>query len=129
MAFREITILKVDCDHIEALENIDSEVIAPYILSDAPPEEWKQYFESRAAANATIIGNTVRYKCPNDKMALQKYGACWHAVADLVDDANRHYLGLELRRWQESCRQAGREVREDERSEFEGEWGRYLGRD
>ncbi|MGZ4936426.1 MAG: hypothetical protein ACXV4C_07745, partial [Halobacteriota archaeon] len=63
------------------------------------------------------------------KAAIRRYGACWNMVAELVDDANRYYLGIELRRWQERCQQAGREVHEDERSEFEGEWGRYMGRD
>lgn len=129
MAFREITILEVDCAHVEAFEGSSTEVIAPYILSDTPPEEWKQYFDDHAPANASIVGNTARYKCPKDKAALKRYGACWNMVADLVDDANRYYLGVELRKWQELGRQAEKKRQEEEPSEFEGEWGRYMGRD
>ncbi len=128
MVFKELTILDIDCAQIEEAGS-NNEVLVPYVLSDTPPVEWKQYFERHAPANATVVGNTVRYTCSNDKVALRKYGSCWQAVADLVDNANRHYLGLELQRWQESCRQAGQAIHKDEQSEFDGEWGRYMGRD
>jgi hypothetical protein len=130
MAFTEITILEVDYDHVE--ECSGNEVIVPYILSDIPPGEWKSYFEKQAPASASvkIIGNTACYKCQKDKAAIRKYGTCWSAVADLVEDANRYYLGVELRRHQELGRQAERERQEGQPpSEFEIEWDRYMSRD
>ena len=128
MVFREVTILEVDWAHVEET-GPDNEVVVPYVLSDTPPAEWKQYFEDHAPANASVVGNTVRFKCPNDKAACQRYGTCWNTVADLVDEANRHYLGLELRRWQELGRRAEKEPEEQEPTEFGKEWGRYMGRD
>ncbi|MGZ4918461.1 MAG: hypothetical protein ACXV5E_08675 [Halobacteriota archaeon] len=132
MLFREIVILAVDYTHVDELGS-GNEVVAPFILSDTPPEEWKQYFEDHAPPNTVIVGNIIRYQCPNDKAALQRYGRCWNTVADLIDDANRYYLGVELRKWQELGREAEKESKkgskEEEPSEFEKEWGRYMGRD
>jgi hypothetical protein len=130
MAFREITILEVDYAHVK--ECSGNEVIVPYILSNTPPEKWKSYFEKQAPANvnAKIIGNTACYKCPKDEATIRRYGACWELVADLVEDANRYYLGVELRRHQELGRQAERERKEEKAPrEFEIEWDRYMSRD
>jgi len=132
VVFREIVILEVDYTHIEELGS-GNQVVAPFILSDAPPEEWKQYFEDHAPANVVIVDNIIRFRCPSDKVALQRHGRCWNTVADLIDDANRHYLGFELRKWQELGRGAEKEskkgAKKEEPSEFEKEWGRYMGRD
>jgi hypothetical protein len=130
MSFTEITILEVDYAHLE--ECLGDDVIVPYVVSQIPPEEWKRYFEKQApaSANAKIIGNTARYKCPKDKAAIGRYGACWEMVADLVEDANRYYLGEELRRYQELGRQAETQrQKEQPPSEFEIEWDRYMNRD
>jgi len=43
MAFTEITVLEVDYAHMQ--ECSENEVIVPYILSNIPPGEWKNYFE------------------------------------------------------------------------------------
>jgi hypothetical protein len=130
LAFIEITILEVDYTHIEACS--ENEVIVPYILSNIPPEEWTRYFEKHAPASACvkIVAKTAWYKCQKGNSAIKKHGACWNAVADLVDDANRYYLGVELRRHQELGRQAEREHQEEqEPREFEIEWDRYMSRD
>ena len=131
MAFRYIAILKVDDTHIEGLPRSGNDVIVLYILSDTPPEQWKKYFEMQApaSAKAKIVDNTLFYKCPNDKDAMKKGGACWEMVADLVEDANRHHLEVELRQRQERIRQAERERQEEQPSQFEIEWGRYMTRD
>ena len=129
MAFTEITILGVDCAHAEESLRSRNDVIVPYILSNTPPEEWKGYFEEQAppSANAKIVGNTVRYKCPKDKVAIQRDGACWTMVAGLVEDANRYYLESELRREQD--RQKKEREEEQQPREFEIEWDRYMSRD
>jgi hypothetical protein len=132
MAFKEIEVLRVDHDHIEQDTPESNQVIVPYILSDTPPDEWKRYFETHApvSAKVQIVGNIARYVCQNDTSAIEKYGTCWRAVVDLVDDANRYYLGLELRRQQELGRKTEREERRDVGpSEYEREWDRYMGRD
>jgi hypothetical protein len=106
MAFTYISVLEADYAHAEECSGDD--VIVPYLLSDTPPEEWKSYFEKQApaSANAKIVGNTALHKCLNDKAAIRRYGACWKMVADLIEDANRYYSGVELRRYQELGRQA-----------------------
>jgi hypothetical protein len=128
MRFAEITILDVDCAQAEELDS-GNDVIVPYILSCTPPQEWKDYFEEQApvSANATIVGNTIRYKCPKDKAEIQRGGGCWKMVASLVEDANRYYLESEMRREQELDRQ--KKERQEQPSEFEIEWDRYMGRD
>lgn len=92
MAFTEITILEVDYAHVK--ECSENEVIVPYILSNLPPGEWKNYFEKQAPASASvkIVGNIACYKRQKDKAAIRKHGPCWNAVADLVEDANRYLL-------------------------------------
>ncbi len=129
MAFTEITILDVDCAHVEELSRND--VIVPYILSNTPPQGWKRYFEKQApaSANAKIVGNTARYKCPKDKAAIERDGACWKMVSNLVEHANRHYLEIELRQMQELERQVEMERQEEQPPEFEKEWDRYMSRD
>ncbi|MFZ0926627.1 MAG: hypothetical protein WB581_05430 [Halobacteriota archaeon] len=129
MAFTEITILSVDCAHAEESLRSRNDMIVPYILSNTPPEEWKGYFEEQApaSANVKIVGNTVRYKCPKDKVAIQRDGACWTMVASLVEDANRYYLESELRRAQD--RQKKEREEEQQPREFEMEWDRYMSRD
>jgi hypothetical protein len=131
VAFGYITILKVDYAQIEELPRSGNDVIVPYVLSDTPPEEWKRYFEIQApaSAKAKIVDNTVFYKCPNDKGAMKKGGSCWDTVAGLVEDANRHHLEVELRQRQERIRQAERERQEEQPSQFEIEWDRYMTRD
>jgi hypothetical protein len=134
MTFTEIMILDVDYAHVEESlrsRNDVNDVIVPYILSNTPPEEWKSYFEKQAPANANakIVGNTVRYKCPKDKAAIQKDGACWKMVAALVEDANRHYLEIELRQVQELERRGEMERQAEQPPEFETEWDRYMSRD
>jgi hypothetical protein len=130
MSFTEITILEVDFAHVKECSGNDA--VVPYILSDTPPEEWKSYFEKQApaSANVKIIGNTARFKCPHDEAAIRRYGACWEMVADLVEEANRYYLGEQLRRYQELGRQAERERQKEQAPrEFEIEWDRYMSRD
>jgi hypothetical protein len=107
MAFTEIMVLDVDCAHVEELSRSRNDVIVPYVLSNTPPQEWKRYFEKQApaSANAKIVGNTARYKCPKDKATIERDGACWKMVANLVEDANRYYLEIELRQVQELERQ------------------------
>jgi hypothetical protein len=110
MAFTYISILEADYAHVEECSGDD--VIVSYLLSDTPHEEWKRHFEKQApaSANAKIVGNTARHKCLKDKAAIGRYGACWKMIADLVEDANRYYLGVELRRYQELGRQLRRNV-------------------
>ena len=110
MAFTYISILEADYTHVEECSGDD--IIVPYLLSDTPPEEWKSYFEKQAtaSANTKIVGNTARHKCLNDKAAIRRYGACWKMVAELVEDANRYYSGVELRRYQELGRKLRRNV-------------------
>jgi hypothetical protein len=130
MAFTEIIILDVDDAHLD--ECSKNELIVPFILSATPPKEWKFFFEKQAptSAKAKIIGNTARYKCPKDKAAIRRYGACWNAVVELVEDANRHCLEVELRRYQELGRKVEREHPEERApNEFEIEWDRYMSRD
>ncbi len=131
MGFAEITILEVDCAQAEESLRSRNDVIVPYILSNTPPEDWKGYFEEQApvSANAKIVGNTIRYKCPKDKAAIQRDGVCWKIVASLVEDANRYYLESELRREQELDRQKKKRQEQQQPSEFEIEWDRYMGRD
>ena len=95
MVFAEVALLKADCENVEQSLHSSSEVIVPYVLSDRPPAEWKRYFETQApqGTSAEIAGNTVRYSCPNDKTAIEKYGACWNAVEALVENANRYLSG------------------------------------
>src|SRR5659263_557299 len=102
MAFTEITILQVDYAHVQDCS--ENAAIIPYILSNLPPGEWKNYFEKQAPASASvkIVGNIAYYKRQKDKAAIRKHGPCWNAVADLVEDANRYYLGVELRRQKSS---------------------------
>jgi len=50
-------------------------------------------------------------------------------VADLVEDANRHYLEIELRQSQELERRVEMERQEEQPPEFETEWDRYMSRD
>lgn len=129
MAFTAITILDVDCTDVEEFLSSTREVVVSYSLSDTPPEKWKGYFEEQApaSANAQIVGNAVRCKCPKDKAALQKRGACWEMVARLVEDANRYYLESELR--EEQDRQKKERQEEEQPTEFEIEWDRYMSRD
>ena len=134
MTFTEITILDVDYAHVEEFlrsMNDVSDIIVPYILSNTPPEEWKSYFEKQApaTANAKIIGNTARYKCPKDEAAIKRGGACWKMVATLIEDANRHYEEIELRQVQELERRVEMERQEEQPPEFETEWDRYMSRD
>ena len=129
MAFTAVTVLAVDDAHVEVLRSND--VIVPYVLSHTPPEEWKSYFEKQApaSAHAKIAGNTAWYTCPKGEAAIRKGGACWTMVTDLVEDANRHCLEMELRRRQELIRQAELQREGEQPSEFEREWGRYISRD
>ncbi|MGZ4864999.1 MAG: hypothetical protein ACXV5H_01675 [Halobacteriota archaeon] len=130
MAFTEVTILEVDYKSVKACS--ENEIIVPYLLSNLPPVEWRDYFEKHAPASACakIVGKIAWYKCQKDKTPTKKRGACWNTVADLVDDANRYYLGVELRRHQELGRQAEREHQEEQGPrEFEIEWDRYMSRD
>ena len=131
MAFTEITILDVDCAHVEERSLSRNDVIVPYIRSNTPPQEWKRNFEKQApaSANAKIVGNTARYKCPKDKATIERDGACWKMVANLVEDANRYYLEIELRQVQELERQVEMERQEEQLPEFEKEWDRYMSRD
>ena len=134
MAFIEITILDVDYPHVEEFlrsKNDVNDVIILYILSDTPPEEWTSYFEKHApaSANAKIIGNTARYKCPKNEVAIKRDGACWKMVADVVEDANRHYQEIELRQSQELERRVEMERQEEQPPEFEKDWDRYMSRD
>jgi hypothetical protein len=131
MAFTEIMVLDVDCAHVEELSRSRNDVIVPYVLSNTPPQEWKRYFEKQApaSANAKIVGNTARYKCPKDKATIERDGACWKMVANLVEDANRYYLEIELRQVQELERQVEMERQEEQTPEFEKEWDRYMSRD
>jgi hypothetical protein len=134
MTFTEIMILDVDYAHVEESlrsRNDVNDVIVPYILSNTPPEEWKSYFEKQApaSANAKIVGNTAHYKCPKDKAAIQRGGACWKMVANLVEDANRYYLEIELRQVQELERRGEMERQAEQPPEFETEWDRYMSRD
>jgi hypothetical protein len=46
MAFMEIEILTYDKNGIDPIPNVDGQVMAPYVLNDAPPKEWKHYFET-----------------------------------------------------------------------------------
>ncbi len=131
MVFGYIRILKVDYVHFEQLPRSERHVIAPYILSDSPPDEWKSYFEEHAPviASAKIVKNTIFYKCPDEEEALKKGGACWETVAELIEDANRHCVEVELRRRQERIREAEMESHKGEPTEFEIEWDRYMTRD
>ena len=129
MTFTEIMILDVDCAHADESLRSRNDVRVSYILSNTPPEEWKDYFEEQApaSANAKIVGHKVRYECPKDKVAIQRDGACWKIVASLAEDANRYYLESELRREQD--RQKKERQEEQQPREFEIEWDRYMGRD
>ena len=131
MAFTEITILDVDCAHVEELSLSRNDVIVPYILSNTPPQEWKRYFEKQApaSANAKIVGNTASYKCPKAKAAIKRDGACWKMVANLVEHANRYYLEVELRQVQELERQGEMEREAEQPREFEEGWDHYMSRD
>lgn len=46
MAFMEIEILTYDKNGIDPIPNVDGQVMVPYVLNDAPPKEWKHYFET-----------------------------------------------------------------------------------
>ena len=133
MTFTKITILDIDYAHVEEFLPSSNDVIVPYILSNIPPEEWKSYFEKQApaSANAKIVDNIAYYTCSNDKAAIKRDGACWKMAADVVDDANRYYLAieLELTHAQELERQVELKHHAEKPSEFEEEWDRYMSRD
>jgi hypothetical protein len=131
MAFADIAVVEVDRANVDS-PSLDTEVRVSFVLSDTPPAEWKSYFEAQApsGANAKIVGNIARYNCPSHEAAIRKYGPCWNAVADLVADANRHYLEIVLRQRQELGRQAEWEHRKEQPpAEFEIEFDRYMTRD
>ncbi len=73
MAFKEITIRDVAYAQIEEAAS-HNEVLVPYVLSDTPPAEWKQYFERHAPANTTVVGYTVRFTCPMTKQRFSGTG-------------------------------------------------------
>jgi len=129
MVFAAITILDVECAHVDEFSQSTSEVTVSYVLSNTPPEKWQGYFEEEApaSADAKIVGNAVRYKCPKDKVAIQRRGTCWEMVASLVERANRCYLESELR--EEQDRQKKERQEEEQPTEFEIEWDRYMSRD
>ena len=100
--FREIKILGVDNLDIKMIPGVDNMVMVPYILSEAPPDEWKHYFSSRAPkdADARIDGDRALYKCPKDKEIIK--GECRNKVAKLVDDANLHCREISCSFWSRS---------------------------
>jgi hypothetical protein len=75
------------------ISGVDNMVMVPFALSEAPPGEWRHLFSRKASrdAGARVEGDRALYKCPKDKVAIQRDGACWNKVAKLVDDTNLQY--------------------------------------
>jgi hypothetical protein len=109
--FVEIKLERIDIDNATWYPSSQTTVYVPYILSEEPPKEWKEYFLRRIngepfAANGPvkhtktlprrttkIEGNTVMFECDMDKTTVK--GICWEIVAAHIDDANKFYHKVE----------------------------------
>jgi hypothetical protein len=98
--------------------------MVPYTLSEAPPDEWKHYFSSRAPneAEARIDGDRALYKCPKNREVIK--GEYQNKVAKLVEAANLHCreINAEHERMQAKEQEEQRR-KEQEQRDFE-EWKR-----
>jgi len=98
--------------------------MVPYTLSEAPPDEWKHYFSSRAPneAEARIDGDRDLYKCPKNREVIK--GEYQNKVAKLVEAANLHCreINAEHERMQAKEQEEQRR-KEQEQRDFE-EWKR-----
>jgi len=102
--FIDIELERIDVDKITRTKK---GIYVPYVLTETPPKEWKDYFLRRINGKpfeyfgpvkhtltlprrtTKIEGNTVLLECDLDKATVK--GICWEIVAAHVDDANKYY--------------------------------------
>lgn len=126
--FRAIKLLGVDNRNIKMIPGVDSMVMVPFALSEAPPEEWRHLFSRKASrdADARVEGDRALYKCPKDKAVIKKPGECWNKVAKLVDGTNLHYREYaseqERKRAEERQKQLLKHRKQKEFDEWKREW-------
>ena len=111
--FVDIKLERIDIDNATWFPSSQTTIYVPYILSEEPPKEWKDYFLRRingepfAAGGPVkhtttlprrttkIKGNTVLFECDIDKTTVKEI--CWEIVAAHTDDANKFYHKVEER--------------------------------
>ena len=111
MTFVDIKLERIDIDNATWVPLSQTSIYVPYILSEEPPKEWKNYFLKRINKAPSAAGgpvkrtmtlphrttkikeNTVMFECDKDKTMVK--GICWEIVAAHVDDANKFYHKFE----------------------------------
>ncbi len=78
MTFTEIMILDVDCAHADESLRSRNDVRVSYILSNTPPEEWKDYFEEQASASANQRLSAIQ-SAMNARKTKWRYKGTEHA--------------------------------------------------
>lgn len=130
MAFEDIEILDFDEKGIELIAGTENRVEVPYILSNAPPKEWKRYFESRwpNPQHLHIVDAQIKVPCRMDITAVRKNGECWNLVEKWVAEANRHCREIDAQKQKERAKEEEAQQHENEQlDEFE-EFKRNLRR-
>jgi hypothetical protein len=102
--FEDIELERIDIDKVTRTKR---GIYVPYVLTETPPQEWKDYFLRRINGKpfehfgpvkhtmtlprrtTKIEGNRVLFECDMDKATVK--GICWEIVAAHVDDANKYY--------------------------------------
>lgn len=136
MTFVDIKLERIDIDNAAWSPSSKPSIYVPYILSEEPPKEWKNYFLRRingapSAAGGPvkhtmtlphrttkIKGNTVIFECDKEKTTVK--GICWEIVAAHVDDANKFYHNFEAyQRLQQLAKETEQEKEEQLKKELE----------
>jgi hypothetical protein len=136
MTFVDIKLERIDIDNATWFPSSQTSIYVPYILSEEPPKEWKDYFLRRingepfaadgpvkhtmALPHQTtkIKGNTVLFECDKDKATVK--GICWEIIAAHVDDANKFYHKVEAhQRQQQLAKETEQEKEEQLQKELE----------
>jgi hypothetical protein len=124
IAFRDINLLGVDNRNIKMIPGVDNMVMVPFTLSEAPSEEWRHVFSSKAPrdAEARIEGDRALYKCPKDKAVIK--GECRNRVAKLVDDTNLHCREYDAEREQKRAEERQEQLLKHRKQKEFDEWKR-----
>jgi hypothetical protein len=136
VTFVDIKLERIDIDNATWFPSSQRSLYVPYILSEEPPKEWKDYFlrtingEPLAPGGPVkhtitlphrttkIKGNAVLFECDKDKATVK--GICWEIVAAHVDDANKFYHKVEAhQRLEQLTKETEREKEEQLQKELE----------
>jgi len=132
--FVDIKLERIDIDNATWFPSSQTTIYVPYILSEEPPKEWKDYFLRRingepfSAAGPVkhttafprrttkIKGKTVLFECDMEKTTVK--GICSEIVAAHIDDANKFYHKVEAH---QRLQQLAEEKEQDKQEQLQKE--------